>query len=181
MNTYIVLLRGINVGGHKKVPMAELRQLLNDAGFDAVKTYIQTGNIILQSTEDKNVVEQQVQDAIQSHFGFQVPTIAKTNEDLQRQFRACPFPEDKKKESYFVILSHAPRKALVDNVMEISYDNEEFHIVDDCLYFHSSAGYGKSKFNMNLFEKRLNVKATSRNYKTMLKLIAMSSENGKEH
>ena len=177
MIKYIVLLRGINVGGHKKVPMAELRELLTKTGFKHVKTYIQSGNIILQTPEEKiSVVEESIKKAIQSHFGFEVPVIAKTRHQLITIFENCPFSEEKKENSYFIMLSDVPEAALVREAMKISYDNEAFHIINDALYLFASKGYGNSKFNMNMFEKKLNVKATSRNYKTMVKLIAMASE-----
>ncbi|MEH6535072.1 MAG: DUF1697 domain-containing protein [Psychroserpens sp.] len=178
MNTYIVLLRGINVGGHKKVPMAELRELLAKTGFETVKTYIQSGNVILQSLEKKNAtIESTVHVAIKSHFGFEVPVIARTRGELQLIFDTCPFSEEKKENSYFTLLNTIPDANLVKGVAQITYEDEEFQIINDCLYFYASKGYGQAKFNMNSFEKKLEVKATSRNYKTMVKLLAMSSEN----
>lgn len=175
MKTYIVLLRGINVGGHKKVPMAELRELLTKTGFESVKTYIQSGNVMLQSSELNNAtIEQKVKQAIASHFGFEVPVMARTRDELEVIFNACPFSEVKKENSYFIILSRIPEPELVDEVMQIEYDNEEFIIINDGLYFYASIGYGNSKFNMNMFEKKLNVKATSRNFKTMVKLLSLS-------
>lgn len=182
MNTYIALLRGINVGGHKKVPMNELRELLTASGFENVRTYIQSGNIILQSSlSNKDEIESRIQKSIFDYFGFEVPVIAKTNQELEVIFDACPFSAEKKESSYFIMLSEIPKRELVDVVSEITFEKEEFRIINDCIYFHSSIGYGKSKFNMNAFEKKLNVKATSRNYKTMVKLIAMSSKNEKDH
>ncbi|MFD2916521.1 DUF1697 domain-containing protein [Psychroserpens luteus] len=175
MINFIILLRGINVGGHKKVPMAELRDLLAKTGFEAIKTYIQSGNVILQSKEDKNEIESKVKAAIQSHFGFDVPVIAKSRTELKRIFDACPFSEEKKANSYFVMLSDIPEVELIDEVKTITYDNEEFQIVNDCIYFYSSIGCGNSKFNTNVFEKKLNVNATSRNYKTMVKLLKLTS------
>ncbi|WCO01241.1 DUF1697 domain-containing protein [Psychroserpens ponticola] len=178
MNTYIVLLRGINVGGHKKVPMAELRELLAKSGFENVRTYIQSGNIIFKSSfSDIKEIEIRVQKSIIDHFGFEVPVIAKTRKELQVIFDVCPFSDEKKENSYFVLLHDIPKPELVSMVNDISFKNEEFVIIKNCLYFHSSIGYGNSKFNMNSFEKKLNVKATSRNYKTMLKLLSLSSEN----
>ncbi|WP_241485264.1 DUF1697 domain-containing protein [Psychroserpens damuponensis] len=174
MNTFIVLLRGINVGGHRKVPMAELRELLTKTGFEAVKTYIQSGNIVLNAAQEKSTIETNVKQAIASHFGFDVPVIAKTRAELKQIFDACPFSEEKKENSYFVLLSKIPESELVDEVMHITYDNEIFQIINDCLYFYSSVGYGRTKFNMNAFEKKLNVKATSRNFKTMVKLLSLS-------
>jgi len=180
MKSYIVLLRGINVGGHKKVPMAELRELLVKIGFQQVKTYIQSGNIILQSLESKSEIELKIKEAIESHFGFDVPILVRTRAGLKRIFDGCPFSEEKKETSYFVVLSEIPNSQSVDEVMKITHDNEVFSIIDDCIYFYSSIGYGNSKFNMKSFEKKLNVNATSRNFKTMVKLIAMSSENEKD-
>ncbi|WP_431133797.1 DUF1697 domain-containing protein [Psychroserpens mesophilus] len=178
MTKYIVLLRGINVGGHKKVPMAELRELLSKSGFENVSTYIQSGNVILQSKEENSQnIEKTIQKAIKNYFEFDVPVIAKTRTQLQIIFDACPFSKEKKENSYFIIFNEIPKRDLIDLVSSISFENEEFVIINDCLYYHSSKGYGQSKFNMNSFEKKLNVKATSRNYKTMLKLIAISSEN----
>ncbi|MBR9847092.1 MAG: DUF1697 domain-containing protein [Algicola sp.] len=182
MNTYIALLRGINVGGHKKVPMAELRELLTKSGFENVRTYIQSGNIILQSSlSDKIAIESKIQKAINTHFGFEVPVIAKTRKELKFIFDTCPFSDEKKENSYFIMLSDSPKSDVLNEVSDITFKNEEFVIIKDCLYFYSSAGYGKSKFNMNSFEKKLDVKATARNYKTMVKLIAMSSKKEKDH
>lgn len=178
MKTYIALLRGINVGGHNKVPMAELRELLSDIGFEKVQTYIQSGNVVLQSSlSDKERVENKIQKAILKQFDFGVPVIVKTRVEMEAIFELCPFLQDKKEESYFVILSDVSTPELVNKASEKIYDNDEFKIINDCLYFHSSAGYGKSKFNMNWFEKTLKVKATSRNYKTMVKLLAMSKDS----
>ena len=96
MHSFIVLLRGINVGGHKKVPMAELRDLLSKSGFQNIKTYIQTGNIALKTTiADPLQVEKTIHDAIASHFEFDVSVMAKKASDIQRIFSNCPFPEEK--------------------------------------------------------------------------------------
>lgn len=178
MKTYIVLLRGINVGGHKKVPMTDLRELLSNSGFSEVQTYIQSGNVILKSSlTNKDDIELTIQKSIQNHFGFEVPVIAKTRLELLRIFKDCPFLDTKKEQSYFVILSSIPKQELIVKASERTFKNEEFKIINDGLYFHSSAGYGKSKFNMNWFEKTLNVKATTRNYKTMIKLLAVSEDS----
>lgn len=182
MNTYIALLRGINVSGQKKMPMAELRELLSNLGLKNVRTYIQSGNVIFQSTEGlTGNLELQIQDAIKKYFDFEVPVIVKTKIELQRIFDDCPFNLEKKAHSYFMMLYSIPAKANVDEVSEISYSNEEFVITDNCVYFHSSIGYGKAKCNNNFFERKLKVIATARNYKTMVKLLAMSEENEKDH
>jgi len=173
---YIALLKGINVGGHKKVPMAELRELLTKSGFKDVKTYIQSGNVILRSTE-KNIqkIEKQIKAAIFNHFCFEVSVLVKTKEDLKRIFNDCPFSEDKKKASYFMMLHEIPDDALVKIASEKVYDGEAYKIIKNCIYYYSAKGFGKSKFNVNFFERKLETFATARNYNTMVKLLSLSA------
>lgn len=175
MTTYIALLRGVNVGGHKKVPMAILREILEKSGLINVKTYIQSGNVVFQTSEiNKIKLKEFIQKTIEHHFGFLVPIIVKTNEELQFVFDNCIFSEAKKTKSYFILLNKAPEVSLVKEAEKIIFESEEFAIVNNCLYFYSSSGYGRTKFNMNTFEKKLKVKATSRNYKTIKKLLELS-------
>ena len=175
MKTYIALIRGINVGGHKTVSMAILRDVLSKAGFKEVETYIQSGNIVFQTSENKSkTIEGTLQKIIESHFGFIVPIIVKTKEELQVIFDSCVFLEEKKTKSYFILLNKIPDSKLVKEVESITFENEEFSIVNNCLYFYSSTGYGRTKFNMSSFEKKLKVNATSRNYKTIHKLLELA-------
>ena len=177
MNVFIALLRGINVGGHKKAPMAELRELLENSGLQNVKTYIQSGNVIFKSLEkDKLILEEQIKKAIFNYFEFDMPVIVRTKEELQAIFDTCPFTKDKKENSYFIMLSSSPDMELIENVMELTYENEEFIIINNCIYYYSSIGYGRTKFNMSSFERKLKVFGTSRNYNTMVKLLSLSSE-----
>lgn len=177
MNTYIALLRGINVGGQKKVPMAELRVLFLALGFQKVETYIQSGNVVFQILEDDiDKLESSIHQAIISHFGFDVPILIKTPEMLQQIFDGCPFSEEQTMNSYFMLLYNSPDKDLVEEISKLSNDNETFMVTGDCIYFHSAFGYGKTKFNNNFFERKLKVTATARNYKTMVKLLSLSAE-----
>lgn len=178
MNTYIALLRGINVGGHKKVPMADLRKLLVKVGLKNIQTYIQSGNVIFQSAEDDSrKLEEKIYKVIQSHFGFEVPILIKTSEELQQIFDASPFAEKKKVNSYFTLLFAVPEKDAIEEVSKISYPNEEFIIINNCIYFYCSTGYGKAKYSNNFFERKLKTTATARNYKTMVKLLSLSQDS----
>ena len=176
MKTYIALLKGINVGGHKKVPMAELRDLLSKSGFQNVQTYIQSGNVVFQSSEETKNLEDKIQNAISSHFGFEVSVIVKTNAELRLIFDSCPFENAKKEKSYFIILNKIPERNLIEEVNKISYDDEEIIIKNNCLYFYCSKGFGQAKFNMSTYERKLNLVGTSRNYNTMVKLLSLSSD-----
>jgi len=177
MTSYIALLRGINVSGQKKMPMAELRELLSKSGLENVETYIQSGNVVFQTSEqDKSELEQMIQLHIQEHFGFQVPVLVKTSKDLKSILDEFPFSEEKKENSYFTLLHDIPDAGLVYETSKEVYQNEEFIIKKNCVYFYPANGYGKAKCDNNFFERKLKVTATTRNYKTILKLLSLSSE-----
>ncbi|HLV38647.1 DUF1697 domain-containing protein [Xanthomarina sp.] len=180
MSICIVLIKGINVGGHKKVPMAELRELLIKSGFENVQTYIQSGNVILDSSEKGNSIEIKIQKAIMTHFGFEVSVLVKTRQDLKRIFDACPFSDEEKRSSYFMLLHDAPDDDLIKLASKKTYEGEEYKIINDCIYFFSEKGFGQAKFNASFFERKLKTFATARNYNTMVKLIAMSLINEKD-
>lgn len=177
MQTHIALLKGINVGGHKKVPMAELRELLIKSGFENVKTYIQSGNVIFLSSEDNiQNLEDTLQNKIHTYFGFEVLVLVRTRNHLKQIFENCPFSEEKKKSSYFMMLHDIPNEDLVKIASEKVYEAESYRILNDCIYFFCEKGYGQAKFNVNFFERKLQTFATARNYNTMLKLLSLSAE-----
>ena len=175
MNTYIAFLRGINVGGHKKILMADLKILFETLNFQNVQTYIQSGNVVFQSTDESIVsLENTIKNLIVNQYGFYVPVIVKTKKKLKSIFDDCPFPEDKKKNSYFMLFLDSPNEELIDEMSVIKYPNEEFYITKNCIYFYCSSGYGSTKFNSNFFEKKLKVTATARNFKTIVKLLELA-------
>ncbi len=176
MKIYIALLKGINVGGHKKVPMAELRNLLTNAGFQNVQTYIQSGNVVFQASEKASELETKIENLISIQFGFDVSVIIKTNKELQTILDGSPFSKEKKEKSYFIMLNRIPESNLVEEVDQLLYENEEIIIKKDCLYYYCSTGFGKTKFNMNTYERKLKVTGTARNYNTMVKLLSLSAE-----
>lgn len=122
MQTYITLLKGINVGGHKKLPMAELRSLLEKLGFDQVQTYIQSGNAIFKSTEkNTQIIEEKISNLILETFGFEVSVLVLTRNQLSRIFDYCPFNEDLKQSSYFFILHDTPNEDMIKIASEKIY------------------------------------------------------------
>lgn len=177
MQTFIALLRGINVGGQKKIPMSELRSILNNTSLQNVSTYIQTGNIFFQTSETNKIkLEHLIHTEIKQHFGFDVDVLIVTNKDIQRILNACPFPNDIKEKSYFMMLHNKPAKELIKIASEKIYEDEDYKIINNCIYYYCSKGIGRAKFNMNYFERKLNTFATARNYNTMLKLLYLSAE-----
>lgn len=174
---YIALLRGINVGGHKKVPMAELRAVLSNSGLDNVQTYIQSGNVIFDTSEiSTEKLETKIHNSIKDHFGYEVSIILKKPQEIQSILDRCPFEEGKKEKSYFVMLHNTPGKELVEEASKKEYPNEAYFIIGDCIYFFCATGVGKAKFNSNFFERKLKTTSTTRNYNTMMKLLSLSAE-----
>ena len=171
MKKYIVLLRGINVSGKNKLPMAELRTLLIDLGFKNVQTYIQSGNIILESDEGKSVICNKIKDGIQTKFSYDIPVIARTIPQFKKAIASYPFPTENTKIAAFVFLS----KKVYETKIDINnIDNDQYLIDNDMIYIYCETGFAKTKLSNNLFERKLNVRATIRNYNTALQLLELS-------
>ncbi len=180
MHTFIALLRGINVSGQKLIKMADLRISLEKAGFKGAKTYIQSGNIVLQTPEaDPKVVELQIKTLIQKDFGFEVPTIVVTADYLQESIDQNPFPNEDLKKVYLVLLHETPTQDRIDILNQFPLNGEQFVLDGKRIYIFSPMGAGKSRLTNNLFESKLKVAATTRNWNTTNKLIAMAETEEK--
>ena len=178
MKTYLAFLKGINVGGHHKILMKDLRDLLNNLGFKDVKTYIQSGNVIFKTEiKDKTVVEKQITTAIKNKYNYNIQVIVKQPKEVQAILDNSPFIQEKTQESYFFILKNSPSEKSIDQMQSISYPNEEFFVTSKVVYLYCNAGYGRAKCNNTFFEKKLNVIATARNYKTINKVLEISKDN----
>lgn len=173
MKTYIALLRGINVSGQKKIKMADLKKTLENNGLQNVTTYIQSGNVVFgHPSEDIVLLQQLVHGAILKDFGFDVPTLVIEGSDIENILQANPF-KDKEEENrlYFVLLKEIPDKALTEAFNKLEFTHEDFHVEDNCVYLCCKKGYGNAKLNNNLVERKLKVQATTRNLKTLQKLV----------
>ncbi|MBT8253213.1 MAG: DUF1697 domain-containing protein [Flavobacteriaceae bacterium] len=177
MKTFIALLRGINVGGHKKVPMAELREILAARGLQHVQTYIQSGNVVFQSEKSTVQLESDIHEAIKEHFRFDVPVLVRTHQNLKDILDNCPFEKEKKEKSYFTLLQSPPEASRMAEVAMLEYPGEEFVVTPECIYYFSAVGFGKAKFNWKGVERKLNVSMTARNFRTVQKLLSLSDQN----
>ncbi|MEZ4859057.1 MAG: DUF1697 domain-containing protein [Flavobacteriaceae bacterium] len=176
MTTYIAFLRGINVGGHKKFPKANQIQLFSNLGIKNPEVYLHTGNWIFQSVDSREVLVQKLSEAMKEMQGWQVPILLKTTKELQEILAACPFSEEEKVKSYFMLLFETPSEEKVKSLSPISLEGEKFAITKECIYLFSLVGFGNSKLNNNFFENKLKVTATTRNFNTMNSLIKLSLE-----
>ncbi|MFE0253855.1 DUF1697 domain-containing protein [Streptomyces sp. NPDC059010] len=179
--TYAALLRGINVGGSRKVPMADLRTLLTGLGLDGVRTYLQSGQAVFSADRgDEESLAAEVASAIEQHFGFAVDVIVRDHAYLRAIADNCPFPaaelEPKQLHvTYFSAPVDAERFAEID---QAAFLPEEFRLGDRALYLYAPNGLGRSKLAEILSRPRLNkgLIATSRNWNTVVKLVELTSD-----
>ena len=178
MQTYIAFLRGINVSGVKKIKMADLRVMLEDLGFANVATYIQSGNVIFKSGQSNNQeLAEKVKNGIQDTFGFDVPVLVKTKTDIINILEESPYKKAEDLEAkriYYALLNTVPEQENIDALDQKMYPNELFKITNNCVYLNCKNGAGNAKLTNNVIERKLKVQATSRNHRTMLKLIGIS-------
>jgi len=175
MTNYIALIRGINVGGHKKFPKADQLKMIQALKFDNPQLYIHTGNWMFQSSLKGDKVADLIQQKITKDMGWEVPVIVLSATEMETILAKCPFSEEKKQESYFVIIEAMPLPEKLALLDDVSVPNEEFVVGDRCIYFYPALGAGKAKLSNNFFEKKLKVNATTRNFRTMAKLTAMAT------
>ena len=174
MKTYIVILRGINVSGKNKLPMADLRELLSTLNFQNVQTYIQSGNIILDSDETKSNVCQKIKEGIVSKFGYDVPVLIRTISEWEKAIANNPYPTENHKILGFAFLREIPK----EKSFEITGTEEDVYtIIEDVVYIYCPTGMARTKLTNNLFERKLKVTATSRNFRTTLKLLELAKDN----
>lgn len=178
MQTYIALLRGINVSGHKIIKMAELRTHLEELNFDNVRTYIQSGNILFGSKKaDNKLLAAKINKLIKEKYGFDVPTIVVSTDELKTIFNSNPLLADSSRDLskvYATILDDIPAKNDLTILNEADYTPEEFVYKEKLVYGYSPLGLGDAKLSNSYFEKILKVKATTRNWKTISKLMELS-------
>ncbi|MEX3105644.1 MULTISPECIES: DUF1697 domain-containing protein [unclassified Streptomyces] len=176
---YAALLRGINVGGNRKLPMADLRALLEGLGYGDVRTYLQSGQAVFSTDGDDASLAAAIERAVEKRFGFTVDVLVRDHAYLKAIVDACPFPaaelEPKQLHvTYFSAPVAADRFAGID---QAAFLPEEFRVGDRALYLYAPDGLGRSKLAEQLARPRLtkDIVATSRNWNTVVKLAELTS------
>jgi uncharacterized protein (DUF1697 family) len=177
MQTYIAILRGINVSGKNKIAMKDLKAALDGAGYQNVETYIQSGNVVFgyKQTSEKTLAAQITQ-LIKTAFGLDVPVLVRTATDIQQTYANNPFLKQKGIDTdklHITFLADIPAEENIAKTNTYSYPPDEFIISGNNVYVHCPDTYGNSKITNNFFENKLKVPATTRNLKTVAKLIEM--------
>jgi uncharacterized protein (DUF1697 family) len=179
MKTFISILRGINVSGQKKILMADLKTLYESLGFRDVITYIQSGNVIFKSggkgTDEE--LAKKVEKAIKKKYGFEVPVIIRSNEEIRKIISDSPFRKEKIpeiKKLHVVFLSEIPDKVHIEGISKMDFSPDRFHVTGKNIFLHIPDSYAETKLSNTFFEKKLKVTATTRNWNTVLKLSQLA-------
>jgi len=176
---FIALLRGINVGGHKKIKMAELKLMFEALSFTDVVTYIQSGNVIFTASEDADL-DVRIQQGIHDTFGFDVPVFIRSAAEVQSVYDGCPYENiDLKTDGTSLLvtfLSEQPQADFIPLLTPFISAPEKCVVVHKEVYLHCPEGYGKTKLSNPLIEKKLKVQATTRNWKTVNKLLELANK-----
>ncbi|MEU7471058.1 DUF1697 domain-containing protein [Streptomyces sp. NPDC044984] len=178
---YAALLRGINVGGSRKVPMADLRALVEGLGHDGVRTHLQSGQVVFTAAHgDEESLAAGLSAAIERHFGFGVDVIVRDHAYLKRIVEACPYPagELEPRQLHVTYFSAPVTPERFAGIDPGAYLPEEFRLGDRALYLYAPNGLGRSQLAEHLARPRVTkgVVATSRNWNTAVKLVELTGD-----
>jgi uncharacterized protein (DUF1697 family) len=177
VQTYIALIRGINVGGNNKLPMNELAAVLEKLGLQNIRIYIQSGNVVFQGKVlDTNRLAAKISTAIRKSHGFEPRVLLLDAAKLEKIISANPFPEAEAAGNtlHFNFLAEIPPKPDLAEIEKIRSASEQCKLKGDVFYLHAPDGIGRSKLAANM-EKLLGVPLTGRNWNTVRKLREMAA------
>jgi uncharacterized protein (DUF1697 family) len=178
VKSYVALLRAVNVSGQNKVPMAELRAHLSHAGFQDVTTYVQSGNVVLSaaSTPEPKLVGD-LEREIRRSFGLTITVLVRTKDQLGEIRSANPFLKRGADVGslYVTFLATKPAAARVKDLATKAVGPDEASVRGREVFLCCPHGYGRTKLNNAFFERHLGVEATTRNWKTVTKLLELTN------
>jgi uncharacterized protein (DUF1697 family) len=175
MATLVSMLRGVNVGGHGRLKMSELGELYESLGFTDVRTYVQSGNVIFSyAGRDTEVVARKIEKGLRARLTLDVAVFVRTPSELSNLVERSPFKNKEPNRVHVTFLSTKPDKVPTDKIEAIRAEGEAFFIHDREVYLFTPNGYGRSKLSNSFFEKTLNVRATTRNWNTVMALLNLA-------
>ncbi|MBX0328995.1 DUF1697 domain-containing protein [Oscillochloris sp. ZM17-4] len=177
--TQIALLRGINVSGRNRIPMAELRALCAEIGWGDAQSYIQSGNLIFRADAAPADLEAALERAITGRFGLTIPVIVRAAASWPGYIGANPFPEASAREPNLVMLALSkapPKDDAAERLQERAVSGERIALAAGALWVHYAEGVARSKLAPALFDRLAGSPVTARNWRTTLKLGELAAE-----
>ena len=183
MTAFAALLRGINVGGHNKVPMPKLRSIIGAIGLEDAETHIQSGNVVFNSVlTDTARLAQMIEVALGEELGFAVPVVVRSTRELAAITDRNPFVQRGADAAVLSVgfLARIPEQARLEMLAAdrladpVTTGGDEFSVAGQEVFLYHPAGYGKSKLTNAFFDRRLGTMMTVRNWRTFLTLVEMT-------
>ena len=179
MPKYIAILRGINVGGRRKILMFDLKKLFMKLDFTNIQTYIQSGNVIFEadSKDDDTTLSNRIEQNISKTFGFEVPVIIRTSREIEQAISNNPFLINKAEVEglFLTFLKDVPSSEKLESIKNFDFSPDKFEIVGKDIFGYCAGKYHKTKLSNQFFESKLKVSATTRNWKTVNKLFELAA------
>lgn len=175
-NTYVALLRGINVGGKHKLPMKDLVEVFTAGKCNRVRTYIQSGNAVFSCSDAVfKGLGLALEKKIESRFGFPAPVLLRNREQMARVVRNNPFLKAGKPEQtlHVMFLADEPGAEAISKLDPQRSPGDEFRVSGSEIYLYLPNGAGNSKLTNAYFDSKLSTIGTGRNWATVLKLLEM--------
>jgi uncharacterized protein (DUF1697 family) len=184
MNTHIALLRGVNVGGHQKVAMADLRGLVANLGFAEVRSLLHSGNLVFRSDGPSSrgasaEIERLLQAELKKRLGIDTDFFVRSAAEWKAVIAKNPFREEAERDPArlaAMFLKDAPTAKQVAALEQAIVGRERFRVEGRLAYIVYPDGTGNSKLTSALIDRKLETRGTGRNWNTVLKLAAMSEE-----
>jgi uncharacterized protein (DUF1697 family) len=179
MSIYVALLRGINVSGQRKVPMARLRALCEALGYTDVTTYLQSGNVVFRAPRrSTTALASALEERIAAELGFDVPVLVRTEQALRAVATANPLLDGSIDPAslHVVFLDGRPSTTALDAIDAARFAPDRFAARGSEIYLSCPNGYGRTKLTNTFFERQLDTRATTRNWKTVTNLVGLTQE-----
>jgi uncharacterized protein (DUF1697 family) len=173
---WVALLRGVNLGSRNKVPMAGLRALMSDIGAEDVQTYVQSGNVVFRSALARDELARQIVRELGTRFGVDADVVLCTTAELKRIVARNPFAADEAEPTrlHVTFLAEAPDRGRAAALEREKFEPDRFHVTRAAVYLHTPDGYGRTKLSNAYFERKLGVRATTRNWRTVTTLAELA-------
>jgi uncharacterized protein (DUF1697 family) len=174
--TWVALLRGVNLGSRNKISMPRLRELFGELGYDDVQTYVQSGNVLFRSPTPRRKLTHEVESEIRRRFGLEISVLLRSRSELRATVARNPFAERQSDPTklHVTFLAGAPRRDRVAALQEKRFEPDEFRVTGNAVYLHCPQGYGRSKLSNAFFEQQLGVGGTTRNWRTVTALAELA-------
>jgi uncharacterized protein (DUF1697 family) len=176
MAKYVAFLRAINVGGSKIIKMEDLRTMLAAPGIRNITTYIQSGNVVFEAKEaDSDALAKKLEKHLEKQLGYLVEIFVRSVKELEAVIKSQPFSGQEGTMQYVCFLSQEPEKKLAEEFLSFNNEIDTFFIDGRELYASVVKNGAKSRFEPAFVERKLKVLSTTRNMKTVNKMLALST------